>query len=170
MTDEQTQQMIASLDKRLKALEGQVAQPTHYHNGFDSNNISYLDLYQKKIYVRWTLPGTSAATAGNYGTFMIVPVACLVMKIQEAHEVLGTDASAVTLQIEKLTGTTAPGSGSNLLATAIDLKGTINTVVTGTLTGTSSVRTLAVGDRLALKKSGTLTAVAGVTVHIELQF
>lgn len=168
--DPQVQQMLDQMSSRISSLEATVAQPTHYHNGFDSNNISYLDLVNKKIYVRHTIYGTDAATAANYGTFLIVPAACLVTKAQEVHEVKGTDGSAVTLNVEKLTGTTAPGSGSTLLPTAFDLKGTINTLQTGTLTTTASTRSLAAGDRLALKKTGTLTSVAGVTVHVELQF
>lgn len=162
--------MFDDINRRLKTVESQTEQPTHYHNGFDSNQISYLDLYQKKLYLRHTIYGTDAATAGNYGVFLIVPVACLVTSIKEVHEVLGTDGSAVTLNVEKLTSGVAPGSGSTLLSTAFDLKATINTVQTGTLVTTSSTRSLAVNDRLALKKSGTLTAVAGVTVHVELQF
>lgn len=168
--DPETQKAFDAIEKRLRTVEGQVAQPDHYHNGFDSNQISYLDLYQKKVYLRWTLPGATAATAGNYGVFLIVPVACLVTSIKEVHEVLGTDGAAVTLNIEKLTNGVAPGSGSTLLSTAFDLKATINTVQTGTLVTTAATRSLAINDRLALKKSGTLTAVAGVTVHVELQF
>jgi len=72
----------------------------------------------------------------------------------------------VTLQVEKLTGTTAPGSGTSLLTTAFNLKSTINTVVTGVLTPTVGAIQLAAGDRLALKLSGTPTSVANVTVTV----
>lgn len=164
------QKQIQNIMSRLSAVEDEVKTPSHYHNGFDSNQISWGDLYQKKVWVRHTLTGTSAATAGNYGAFYIVPVACLVTGIKEVHEVLGTDGSAVTLNVEKLTGTTAPGSGTGILSTAFSLKATINTVQIGTLTTTSATRTLAIGDRLGLVKTGTLTAVAGVTVMVELQF
>lgn len=166
------QQFIETTNRRLSAVEALAEQPTHYHNGFDSNNIAWGDLVQRKVWLRWTLPGTSAATAGNYGTFFIVPMTCLVTKIQEVHEVLGTSGSAVTLNIEKLTGTTVPGSGLALLSTGFNLKGTINTVLTGTLViGTTiSYRSLAMGDRLGLQLTGTPTSVAGVTVHVELTF
>ena len=83
---------------------------------------------------------------------------------------LGTDAGAVSLNIEKLTGTRALDEGSAMLSTAFDLKASINVVRTGTLTTASSVRSLARGDRLALDDAGTLTAVANVTISVELQF
>lgn len=165
-----TENRIEAIEKRLKDVEQGVALPQHVHNGFDSNNVAYLDLYQKKIYLRHTLYGADAATAGNYGTFLISPVACLITRIQEVHEVKGTDGSAVTLNIEKLANGVAPGSGVAILSTAFDLKANINVVQSGTLSLVSTTRTLAAGDRLGLVKSGTLTSVAGVTVLVELTF
>jgi hypothetical protein len=164
-------EQIQDLASRVAALEQTGSQPpTHVHNGFDSNNVSFFDVYQKKLYVHHTIQGTAAATAANYGVFLIVPVACLVTRIQEVHQTLGTDGGAVTLNIEKLTGTTALDAGSTLLPTAFNLKAAINTVLTGTLTTTSTTRSLLAGDRLAMKDSGVLTAVANVTVLVELQF
>lgn len=162
--------IIKKLTARVDSLEGQVEMPTHYHNGLDSNQVNYLDLYQKKLWVHHTIQGIQAATATNYGVFLIVPAACLVTKIQEVHMTLGTDGGAVSLNIEKLTGTQALDAGSALLSTAFDLKASINVVRTGTLTTTSSVRSLARGDRLSMKDAGTLTAVANCTVLVELQF
>jgi hypothetical protein len=167
---EDIQKQIDELVKRTKSLEGQVQQPSHYHNGFDSNQIAFVDIYQKKLYVHHTIVGTAAATAANYGVFYIAPVACLVTRIQEVHQTAGTDGGAVTLNIEKLTSGVAPDSGSTILTTALSLKATINTVQTGGITVTSSAKTLAAGDRLCMKDTGTLTAVANVTVLVELQF
>lgn len=158
------------MEERIKAVEAGIALPTHYHNGFDSNQVNFADLYQRKIWVHHTIVGTAAATATNYGVFLIVPIACLVTKIQEVHMTLGTDAGAVSLNIEKLTGTQALDAGSALLSTAFDLKASVNVVRTGTLTTTSSVRSLARGDRLAMDDAGTLTSVYNVTVSVELQF
>lgn len=164
-------EQVQELSARVAALEKTGAEPpTHVHNGFDSNNVSFTDVLQKKIYVHHTIQGAAAATAANYGVFLIVPIACLVTRIQEVHQTLGTDGGAVSLNIEKLTGTTVLDSGSTLLPTAFDLKASVNAVRTGTLTGTSSTRSLAAGDRLAMKDSGTLTSVANVTVLVELQF
>lgn len=87
--------------------------------------------------------------------------------VAESHTVAGTDAGSVTLDIEKLTGTTAPGSGTSILASTFDLKGTINTVVQKSGLDLSTARQLVNGDRLCLKLTGTLTDVAGcqVTLH-----
>ena len=114
------------------------------------------------IVIRHILAGTSAATAGNYGVFFIAPFPCEVLSVREVHETAGADAGAVTLDIEKLTGTQALDGGVAVLSSTINLKGTANTVSTGTLTGTRANRLLALNNRLALKDSGTHTAVAGV--------
>lgn len=124
------------------------------------------------FYVTKQLHGTTPQTAANYGIIFIAWHPCEVIAVQEVHETAGTDGGAVTLQVEKLTGTTAPGSGSNLLTTAFNLKSAINTVVSKTtpdLTTTKADLRLERGDRLALKDSGTLTAVAGVNVTIYLK-
>jgi hypothetical protein len=142
--------------------------PDHYHTGTDVSQVNYANLYQKKVYVYHTIVGTDAATATNYGVFYIVPFQCIVNVIKEVHMTLGTDGSAVTLTIEKLTGTQALDAGVSTLSSTIDLRGTINTVVTPTLTTTNADRNLAIGDRLSMKDAGTLTAVANVTIMVEL--
>lgn len=115
------------------------------------------------------LQGAAAATAANYGPFFIAPVACEVVSVREAHTAAGTDAGAVTLDIEKLTGAQAPDAGVSVLGATIDLKGAANTVQAPALTGTAANKQLAVGDRLCLKDAGVLTAVAGVAVTVELK-
>jgi len=116
------------------------------------------------------IPGTQAATATNYGIFFVAPCTCQVTKVSEVHITLGTDSSAVTLDIERLQSTEAPGSGDALLGTTkIDLKGTVNTVQSPDLTSTTASLQLAAGDRLCLKDTGTLTDVAGVCVTVELK-
>lgn len=127
--------------------------------------VDFQNVYNKDPFpVTASISGTAAATSGNYGMFYTALFPCEVLAVSEVHAVAGTDAGAVTLQVEKLTSTTAPGSGTNLLASAIDLKGTANTVVYPSLTTTVLNRQLAKGDRLALKPSGTVTAVSGVQV------
>ena len=156
------------LEQEISKLRKNPRLPDHFHNGFDVSRINYSDIYQKKFYVYHTIEGTAAATATNYGTFFIVPFTCVLTKFQEVHQTAGTDAGNVTLTLEKLTGTTAPDSGSVVLETALSLKATINSVQTATLTTTNANRNLAIGDRLCLKDTGTLTAVANVTVMAEL--
>lgn len=143
--------------------------PSHYHTGFDSNKISWYDLDQKRLFVQHTIPGVQAATGTNYSTFFIVPMPCLVVGFREVHSTAGSDGGAVTLDLEKLTGTTAPDSGVSALASTLSLKATANTVQTATITATAANKTLAIGDRLALKDGGTLTAVASVTTLLTLQ-
>ena len=160
-----------------QTIPGSIQQPPyvvadHRHNGVDAPQISFQDIKQRKIYVHHTIQGTAAATAGNYGTFYIVPMPCYVSGFKEVHQTAGSDGSAVTVTLEKLTGTTAPDSGKELLTTALSLKATANTVQTGTIvsTLTSGIpdKRLAAGDRLCMKDSGTLTAVNNVTVVVEL--
>lgn len=138
----------------------------HQHNSVDGT----LPI-QKSSFASWALVGTSAATAGNYGIFFVATKPCSVKAISEVHTVAGTNASAVTLQVERLQGTEALDAGDLLLATAFNLKGTANTVQRGVLTSVNKTfLSLQVGDRLALRDSGTLTDVAGVCVTVELQY
>ena len=116
-----------------------------------------------------SLPGTMSAAAGNYGEFFIALSKCVVRKISEVHVVKGSHGSAVTLQVERLQSTESSGSGDNLLTTAFNLKGTAETVQNGTLTTTVANLVLSAGDRLNLVDSGTLTAVDGVVVTVELE-
>ena len=141
--------------------------PEHFHT---TDKIEFRDLSKKKLYIHHTIVGTAAATATNYGVFWIAPFECTVVEIREVHQTAGNDAGAVSLQIEKLTGTQALDAGVACLATAFDLKGTANTVNTGTLTATLADLRLVRGNRLAMDDAGTLTAVANVTVIIEITF
>jgi len=133
---------------------------THRHTNIDSTEMLN---YESPVTVN--IVGTLAATSTNYPIFFTADRPCTVVSVREVHGTLGTNGSAVTLQVQKLTGTTALGSGSDLLATAINLKGTINTVQSPNLVSSSAVQLLA-GDRLALKTTGTLTSVADVQVTV----
>ena len=91
----------------------------------------------------------------------------------EVHSTLGTNGSAVNVQITKDTGTNAPGAGTDLLTNStnagFNLKAAINTVQTATFATTAGLLRLAPGNRLAVDFAGTLTAVAGVVVVVVLQ-
>lgn len=137
----------------------------HKHNGLDGTK-----RLSSNVFVSAVLPGTMPATAANYGIFYVATRPCFVKAVSEVHTTAGTDASAVTLQLERLQGTEAPDSGDALLATAFDLKGTANTVQRGTFVANKTLTYLALGDRLCLKDAGTLTAVAGLCLTVELQF
>jgi len=112
------------------------------------------------------IPDTSAATAANYGVFFVAPYSCEVIEAWESHKTLGTDGSAVTLTIEKLTSTQALDAGSAVLENTFNLKGTINDPNRIRAVASTATRQLNPGDRLALKDAGTLTAVAHVCVTV----
>jgi len=117
-----------------------------------------------------SLQGTTAATAANYGVFFIAPFACEVVSVRENHTTAGSDAGAVTLDVEKLTGVQASGAGVAVLgATKITLNGTAETVQAPELTATLANKQLATGDKLNLLDAGALTAVAGVSIAVELK-
>lgn len=125
------------------------------------------------FYITVSLPGTQPQTAANYGVFFTAYRACEVMEVSEVHEVAGNDAGAVTLDIEKLTGTTALDSGVSILASTFNLKSTARTITRDTIkTGIalSVNRQLKPFDRLALKDVGTLATLQGVQVTLYLKF
>lgn len=96
-----------------------------------------------------------------------------VVGVTEIHATAGNDAAAVNLQLTKDTGTNAPGAGTDLLTNntnaGFDLKGSANTLQTGTLVATEASLQLAAGDRLSLDFAGTITTLAGVQVTVSLR-
>jgi hypothetical protein len=83
----------------------------------------------------------------------------------------GTDAGAVTvdLTIENVnSGTPAPGTGASILAAAQNVKLTANTPANVPLSGTAANLLMRAGNRLSVKFTGTLTALAGVVVAVSL--
>lgn len=144
--------------------------PRHTHDGISSDKLTLDSIAQRTVPLYWTIPGAQAATATNYGVVWIADKTCVVTGFQEIHQTAGTDGSAVTLQLEKLTGTEAPGSGSELLSTALSLKATANTLQEADLVETITTRQLLAGDRLCLKDAGTLTSVANLTVLIFIRY
>lgn len=122
--------------------------------------------YRDGFLLTFFLPGTSSQTAGNYGVIFTAPNAFQVISIIEVHSTAGSDGGAVTLDVEKLTGTTAPGSGTSILKTTFNLKSTANTPVTKEGFDLATDRTFSPNNRLGIKTSGTLTALQGVSVTI----
>jgi hypothetical protein len=106
------------------------------------------------------------AAAGVY--VYIAPVKCRVVKIQEVHSVVGGASAAV--RPRKVTAdAVAPAAvaGATVLeltTAAIDVTNTVNTVQTPTLSATETDLILAVGDRIALNFTGTMTAAVGRTM------
>jgi hypothetical protein len=143
--------------------------PFHTHNGLDASNVSFQNLTNRNEYLNIIIPGTSAQTATNFGVFFTAPYKCQFKSATEVHGVAGT--STPTLQIEKLIGTTATGSGTSLLQTAFNLAGTANTVQNAVLANlTNASFSLNIGDRLGLLVSGTLTTLSHVVVIVQLMY
>jgi len=159
---------IQNIEKRLNVIELNNTS-NHSHDGINSKNVIFSNIYGKKVWINHTIQGTGAATAANYGVFFIIPWSCTVKKIQEVHNVAGDDAGAVTLNIERLTTTEGPDGGDSILGTGLSLKATANVIQTGTLTETGDNLKLAIGDRLCMADLGNLTTIDTTTVMVELQ-
>lgn len=144
--------------------------PFHAHTGADSSKINFNNLKNRNEFLNIVIQGTSAATTGNYGVIFIAPYTCMFIGATEVHQALGT-GGACTVQIEKLVGTTASGSGTALLSTGFDLAAAINTTQTGKLAfAASNTFGLNKGDRLGLVITGTPTSVAQVVIVIQLKY
>lgn len=115
---------------------------------------------------------TNAAilTSGNVAAF-IADGDYELVSVQEVHETLGTDGSAVTLDVVKATSTTTIANGTSMLASTFSLKATINTVVEKAISNaglatSQATRQIAKGNRVGIKLGGVLTSVTGVNVTL----
>lgn len=78
----------------------------------------------------------------------------------------GSGAGTVTVDVTKDTGTDAPGAGTSVLGAALSVKTTANVTMFPALATSAATLTMAVGNRLAVKMTGTLTALAGLVVTV----
>lgn len=131
------------------------------------------------------IPTADKLTSGGNIVSTIIPITFVANALSVSSTIFIADAAyqivgcravwgvagglGAVLDIEKCTGTTAPGSGTALLASTIDLTGTANTVATGTLTSTTSSLQLAAGNRLTAKLAGTLTGLVGCCITVLLK-
>src|SRR5512147_2818047 len=109
------------------------------------------------MYRTFRLSGTPADQ-----NLLVSKEAWKLISVDYTSTVAGTDGSAVTLQLTKCTGTTAPASGTALMSATIDLKTVANTTVAGTLVSNQSTLSFSAGDRIAADVTGTTTAVDGI--------
>jgi activator of 2-hydroxyglutaryl-CoA dehydratase len=137
----------------------------------NTETIDYQDLKNKDILSECIfIPGTSAATSANYGRFITLNRPIQIISIQEIHETAGTDGGAVTLDVVVVNDGSAISTGTSLLSSTFNLKSTANTLVRKQKRDLSSARKIEPNQTIALKTSGTLTAVAGVCVTVFYQF
>ena len=142
---------------------------SHFHNGMDSPRVDYQNLDRApQLIVTAVVDGEDAQAQANYDKFFIAPYVCEVTAMSEVHSEAEGVTDPYSMQVQRLQGTEATGSGDNLLTTAFDLTGTAETVVSGTLVSTN-VRILNKDDRLALRleqASGTNCQDVVVTVSL----
>ena len=124
----------------------------------------------------WVRPHTGAAIAswrrsanGDIATstmYLNIIPGMKVRAVAMRWGTAGSDAGAVTMDITKDTGTNAPGAGTSILSAAQSVKGTANTTVYPSLAASAATLTMAAGDRLAVKTTGTLTALANLVITV----
>ena len=125
--------------------------------------------------VSFYLPGTSAATNGNYDVvFFIADRDYELIQAVERHGTAGTDASSVQILVTKLPDGVAIGSGTNITPNpSFNLKATANTLqkvypVSGA-SGGIPYATIPRNYGLAMARSGDVTSVANVCVTLYLK-
>jgi hypothetical protein len=116
--------------------------------------------------VRIVVPIQAAAEGIDQNVF-IADQAYQLISVAEVHSVAG--GAGATAAIMKCTGTQAASAGVNMLTAAFDLTTTANTNVSGTLSATAANTALAVGDRINIDFSGTITPLAGSVVVVTLR-
>lgn len=90
------------------------------------------------------------------------------MRLKACSSMFTTASTSGTWTVEKLTGTTAAGSGTALLTGTVALSGSANTVANGTLIATVASLTFAAGDRVSIVIAGTMTNLVGAIGTITL--
>jgi hypothetical protein len=105
---------------------------------------------------RFTVVSDVIANADFPLPFFIAPAACYFVSAKEAHITKATTNQ--TLQLEKLTAGTAPGSGTGMLASSAALDNTNDTPQT---LAAGALTNLAAGDRVGLRTSGGSATYAG---------
>jgi len=108
----------------------------------------------------------------------IVPVDCELVSVKEVHGTAGDHADAVTLSVERLTDGEASGAGNVAVNATINLKGTANTVQTGTIVTNSTypypqrergLNFFHAGDRVGLVLAGDSQTLATMLVECEFR-
>ena len=121
----------------------------------------------KSFTVGIVLPGATAATAANYGSFWVAPAKCVVDSITYSWS---ANSSSGTVEVEKVPSATAQGSGTNLQTATVSTASGANTNSAATLSSTAATVELASGDRLALEDSGTLTSLTDLVCTVGLHW
>lgn len=107
--------------------------------------------------------GTLSATGANFDSTYPIVMPCELEKIRIRYSAASISG---TLQFQRLTNGTAPGSGTNLLTTAFDLTATANTVYSRDEADfvASVGRQFFPGDALGMNDSGVLTNLSNLCI------
>lgn len=124
----------------------------------------------------WVRPHTGSSIVQYYraangdiatGTIHLNLIPGLVVRaVSMRWSTAATNGGTVTMDVTKDASGTAPGGGTSILAAAQSVKGAANTTVFPALAASSATLTMAAGDRLAVKTTGTLTALAGLVITV----
>lgn len=127
------------------------------------------DTIQRKdgFYLVFPFMGTSGDTAVNYDQVFTARHPMEILWIAACWSAASTSG---TVQLEILSGTQAPGSGSTVLVAAISTAGTANAVVQRQGTDLTTNRQLTQGDRLAFIDGGDLSNLVGLHVTLYCKF
>jgi len=134
---------------------------------FDVATGNIIGYMPERALVTFNVP--AGATAADYDGVIPIPYAWEVVSVRERHATAGSDGGAVTLMVVKVPSGTAKASGTDMLSAGINLKGTANTNASGSLHATAANYQGDAGDGIGLVASGTLTAVDGVSVTVEIK-
>lgn len=95
--------------------------------------------------------------------------------LDSAYQLTGVSANcavvgttSATLNVAKVTGSTAIGSATPMLSTAINCVGSADTTLSGTLVGSTTIQQLATSDRLVAQLAGTWPIGTDVGVTLTL--
>lgn len=133
-------------------------------------SIKYEDVNNKDGHcVSASLPGATAATAGNYGVTIFTNVTSSAIEVLRVTCDFTTKSSSggATLAVLNRVGAAA---GNSMLATAFDLTAANDTVQTREGRTLNSYRVLQQGDRISLSAPGGVTALAGLGVSIYYKY
>ena len=100
----------------------------HTHTGTDMPQVEYENILRTpNIVVTAVVDGADARKQEFYDKFFIAPYQCEVTALSEVHTTAEATTDPYSMQVQRLQGTEATGSGDNLLTTAFDLTGTAET-------------------------------------------
>ena len=137
----------------------------------NQKQIIWEDIERKDgFYISKDLSGIAAQTAANYGVFFTAYHPCEILAVVENHMNAGSDAGTVTVGLEILNDGDLLDAGDSVLVSDFNLKsaGAYYSMKRGV--DLSSTRQLKIGDRLALKDTGTLTDVQGVIITVYMKY